>query len=378
MAGNATDAWLDLPLPAYNDFLSVTAGTTVSPHGIRPRSVRHWPQFLTEAAAYRFSHTLPQNALPPAIALQRSHRPFAARDEPSLHRGLLKNIETTLEAFMAADPAKTYYVDLDMPDSRGGRPVRDLRNSLGPNAQPRHFRYGSQEAVCAASFATRNRTTAYKIQHGRRDIRPRQNKRRHRCRVGHFSNKWLLERSLFAIWSPDYLRFHVVFKARGRRFVHLRPNSLSNCRTSIMLCDARHCSHPNAKLGKQWHGWSVATGPSYQAPHGVSSGETSGVSTEHSSYSQCTKVGDPLTAAAQCTRPVKMLGGSPTFVHWLYNPSSGDSETSATDGNNNGSGSGTLSDALHAESVIAPAADTIRIVDPSLHPITSRYTSQNP
>ncbi|KAJ3132021.1 hypothetical protein HDU90_007572 [Geranomyces variabilis] len=331
MAGNATDAWLDLPLPAYNDFLSVTAGTTVSPHGIRPRSVRHWPQFLTEAAAYRFSHTLPQNALPPAIALQRSHRPFAARDEPSLHRGLLKNIETTLEAFMAADPAKTYYVDLDMPDSLKKPSV--LLHSP-PGTAPLHTRYNTgvgtydqgrtsgDTAVVLAIFQTNGYLNAHSLRYG-------------------------------ALTTYDFT-------------------------TSIMLCDARHCSHPNAKLGKQWHGWSVATGPSYQAPHGVSSGETSGVSTEHSSYSQCTKVGDPLTAAAQCTRPVKMLGGSPTFVHWLYNPSSGDSETSATDGNNNGSGSGTLSDALHAESVIAPAADTIRIVDPSLHPITSRYTSQNP
>ncbi|KAI8591415.1 hypothetical protein BDZ88DRAFT_470181 [Geranomyces variabilis] len=37
----------------------------------------------------------------------------------------------------------------------------------------------------------------------------------------------------------------------------------------------------------------------------------------HIDYSQWTKVGDPLTAAAKCISPVKTSGESPTFVHWM-------------------------------------------------------------
>ncbi|KAJ3164743.1 hypothetical protein HDU88_005179 [Geranomyces variabilis] len=381
MAGNATDTWLDLPLPAYNDFLSVTAGTTVSPHGIRPRSVRHWPQFLTEAAAYRFPHTLPQNALPAMIALQRSHRPFAARNEPSLHRGLLKNIETTLEAFMAADPGKNYYVDLDMPDPRGGRP--DLSVTCGTQRDPMrnpaifvmevkkppflhhsptgtallHTRYNTgvgtydqgrtsgDTAVVLAVFQTNGYLNAQSLRYGA---------------LTSYDFTWFLRREGDVLYISDP--------------IHSQTAGPASC--SVMRAIAHTLT---LGLGNNGMDGRSPPAPSYQAPHGVSSGEANGVSTEHSSYSQSTNVGNPLTAAVQRTRSVKILGGSPTFVHWLYNPGSGDSETSATDGNNNGSGSGTLSDALQptmSTHAAAPAAGTNS--RPIFHPFTSRYTPQNP
>ncbi|KAJ3183139.1 hypothetical protein HDU87_007562 [Geranomyces variabilis] len=365
---NATDTWLDLPLPAYDDFLSVTAGTTVSPHGIRPRSVLHWPQFLTEAAAYRFPHMKASNIVSiTGFDYNCDHQLY-------LHWKAICGGKAFCGS-VAADPAKIYYVGLEMPDPRGGCPdlsvtcgtqMNPMRNPTifvmevkktpvlhhsPTGTAPLHIRYNTgvgtydqgrtsgDTAVVLAIFQANGYLNAHSLRYGA---------------LTTYDFTWFLRREGDVLYISDP--------------IHSQAAGPASC--SVMRAIAHTLT---LSLGNNGTDGRSPPAPSYQAPHGVSSGETSGMSTEHSSY----------------------------------HPGSGDCETSATDENNNGSGSGTLSDAptmstyeksyhsaevyvhnflagvaRYAESVIAPAAapaaDTIRILNPSLHPITSRYTPQNP